>query len=52
MKTRYQQTADETEKYWQKVQTGRAETLLVAHQKAYIKVRHTSGRVGGEGRGR
>jgi hypothetical protein len=38
VKSRYQHTAEEVEKYWQKVQAARAETLLVAHQKSYIKV--------------
>lgn len=36
MKTRYQQTAEEAEKYWQKVQAARSD---VAHQKSHLKVR-------------
>lgn len=38
MKTRYQQTADNVEKCWQKVSAGRSDSLLTANQKSYMKV--------------
>ena len=37
-KTKYQQTADNVEKCWQKVSTGRSDSLLTANQKSYMKV--------------
>lgn len=46
IKSKYEQTAEETEKYWQKVSAARAETLLLAHQKSYLKVRQGGGAIG------
>ena len=38
VKSKYQHTAEEAEKFWQKVQAAKAEKLLVAHQRTHMKV--------------
>lgn len=37
-KARYQQTADNVEKCWQKVSAGKSDSLLTVNQKTYMKV--------------